>query len=78
MPRTAGFNALDYCAFGQDSLLFTEMLMFAGGGSGSVAGGIKVTTFALLLLVVWAELRGRVRGQRLQPPHPRPRCSGRP
>ena len=34
------------------------MLMFAGGGSGSVAGGIKVTTFALLLLVVWAELRG--------------------
>jgi trk/ktr system potassium uptake protein len=58
MPRTAGFNALDYGAFGQDSLLFTDMLMFAGGGSGSVAGGIKVTTFALLLLVVWAELRG--------------------
>ena len=31
---------------------FTEMLMFAGGGSGSVAGGIKVTTLALLFLVV--------------------------
>ena len=58
MPRTAGFNALDYGNFNQDSLLFTDMMMFAGGGSGSVAGGIKVTTFALLLLVVWAELRG--------------------
>ena len=58
MPRTAGFNAVDYSAFNQDSLLFTDMLMFAGGGSASVAGGIKATTFALLFLVVWAELRG--------------------
>lgn len=58
MPRTAGFNAVDYGAFNQDSLLFTDMLMFAGAGSGSVAGGIKVTTIALLFLVVWAELRG--------------------
>jgi len=58
MPRTAGFNALDYGHFNQDSLLFTDMLMFAGAGSGSVAGGIKVTTLALLSLVVWAEIRG--------------------
>ena len=58
MPRTAGFNALDYGHFNQDSLLFTDMLMFAGAGSGSVAGGIKVTTLALLALVVWAEIRG--------------------
>ena len=34
------------------------MLMFAGGGSGSTAGGLKVTTLAILLLAVWAELRG--------------------
>ena len=58
MPRTAGFSSLDYGAFNQDSLLFTDMLMFAGGGSGSVAGGIKVTTLALLFLVVWGEIRG--------------------
>lgn len=58
MPRTAGFNVIDYGQAQPDALLVTEMLMFAGGGSGSVAGGIKVTTFALLFLVVWAELRG--------------------
>ena len=32
--------------------------MFIGGGSGSTAGGIKVTTFALLAFVIWAEVRG--------------------
>ncbi len=58
MPRTAGFNVIDYSAVEPDSLLVTEMLMFVGGGSGSVAGGIKVTTFALLFLIVWAEVRG--------------------
>jgi trk system potassium uptake protein TrkH len=58
MPRTAGFTVIDYGAVQPDTLLVTEMLMFAGGGSGSVAGGIKVTTFALLFLIVWAELRG--------------------
>jgi Trk-type K+ transport system membrane component len=32
--------------------------MFIGGGSGSTAGGIKVTTFAILGWVIWAEIRG--------------------
>jgi Trk-type K+ transport system membrane component len=32
--------------------------MFIGGGSASTAGGIKVTTFALLAFVIWAEIRG--------------------
>lgn len=58
MPRTSGFNAVDYAAFRDSSLLFTDLLMFAGGGSASVAGGIKVTTLAVLFLVVWAEVRG--------------------
>jgi len=58
MPRTAGFNVIDYGQAEPDTILVTEMLMFAGGGSGSVAGGIKVTTFALLFLIVWAEVRG--------------------
>ncbi len=58
MPRTAGFNAFDYAQAGDASLLVTDMLMFAGGGSGSTAGGIKVTTLAVLVVVVWSELRG--------------------
>ncbi|MGD9695119.1 MAG: TrkH family potassium uptake protein [Thermoleophilia bacterium] len=58
MPRTAGFNTIDYAHAGTDSQLVTDMLMFAGGGSASTAGGIKVTTFAILFLIVWAELRG--------------------
>jgi Trk-type K+ transport system membrane component len=32
--------------------------MFIGGGSASTAGGIKVTTFALLAFVMWAQIRG--------------------
>ena len=32
--------------------------MLIGGGSASTAGGIKVTTFALLAFVMWAEIRG--------------------
>ena len=58
VPRTAGFNSLDVGAMREPSLLVTEALMFIGGGSASTAGGIKVTTFALLGWVMWAELRG--------------------
>ncbi|WP_217913438.1 TrkH family potassium uptake protein [Miltoncostaea marina] len=57
-PRTAGFNSIDYGEADPSALLVTDMLMFAGGGSGSTAGGLKVTTLAILFLVVWAELRG--------------------
>ena len=57
-PRTAGFNSIDYGAVRQPTLVLTEALMLIGGGSASTAGGIKVTTFALLGFVVWAELRG--------------------
>jgi trk/ktr system potassium uptake protein len=55
--RNAGFNTVDYADMGTDSLFVTDMLMFVGGGSASPAGGIKVTTFAILFLIVWAELR---------------------
>lgn len=57
-PRTAGFNSIDVAGLREPSLLLTEILMFIGGGSGSTAGGIKVTTFALLGFVMWAEARG--------------------
>ncbi|WP_326825961.1 TrkH family potassium uptake protein [Streptosporangium sp. NBC_01756] len=58
MPRTAGFNSLDIAAMYPTSWLATDVLMFIGGGSAGTAGGIKVTTFAVLAYVLWAELRG--------------------
>jgi trk system potassium uptake protein len=57
-PRTAGFNTIDYGVVQQETLFVTDVLMFIGGGSASTAGGIKVTTFALLFLMVWSEIRG--------------------
>lgn len=57
-PRTAGFNSINVAAMREPSQLVTEVLMFIGGGSGSTAGGIKMTTFALLGWAMWAELRG--------------------
>jgi Trk-type K+ transport system membrane component len=57
-PRTAGFNSLDYAQMHETSLLVTDALMFIGGGSAGTAGGIKVTTFMLLLFAIVAEVRG--------------------
>lgn len=57
-PRTAGFNSIDIASLREPSRLLTEVLMFIGGGSASTAGGIKVTTFAVLGWVMWAEVRG--------------------
>ncbi len=59
MPRTAGFNSIDYADADSATLLVTDMLMFIGGGSASTAGGIKVTTFALLAFVMYAEARAQ-------------------
>jgi trk system potassium uptake protein TrkH len=58
MPRTAGFNSLDVGSFRIETLTFNYALMFIGGGSAGTAGGIKITTFVLLLIVVWSEIRG--------------------
>jgi len=58
MPRTAGFNSVDPGAMNTGTLLGTDVLMFIGGGSAGTAGGIKVGTFAVLLLAIVAELRG--------------------
>ena len=57
-PRTAGFNTLDMGALRVETLAVNYVLMFIGGGSAGTAGGIKVTTFFLLGLVVWSEIRG--------------------
>jgi trk system potassium uptake protein len=58
MTRTAGFNALDMYDMENPTLAFSIVLMLIGGGGASAAGGIKVTTFFILGLVAWAEVRG--------------------
>ena len=58
-PRSAGFNTVDYADMGETSWLVTEVLMFIGAGSAGTTGGIRVTTFAVLVLMVAAEARGR-------------------
>ncbi|MFI8323840.1 TrkH family potassium uptake protein [Streptomyces sp. NPDC085529] len=71
MSRTAGFNAVDIGALEASTLLMTCTLMFIGGGSAGTAGGIKVTTFAVLAAAIAAEVRGEpnstVMGRRLAP-----------
>ena len=59
MPRTAGFNSLDVGAFNSETLLWNYVLMFIGGGSAGTAGGIKITTFFVLVAVVLSEVGGR-------------------
>lgn len=56
--RTAGFNAIDIGGLTVESLNLHYLLMFIGGGSAGTAGGVKVTTFFVLLLIVWSEVRG--------------------
>ncbi|MEO5534177.1 MAG: potassium transporter TrkG [Pseudolysinimonas sp.] len=58
MARSGGFSTLDISQLDGSSLLVTDMLMFIGGGSASTAGGIKVTTLAVLFLAAFAEARG--------------------
>ena len=60
-PRTAGFNTIDYGQVGSDTLFVTIFLMFVGASPGSTGGGIKTTTFGLLVALVVARWRGRGR-----------------
>jgi potassium uptake TrkH family protein len=56
--RTAGFNTIDIAAMDPASWLGMALLMFVGGGPAGTAGGIKVTTFAVLFFIMYTELRG--------------------
>jgi Trk-type K+ transport system membrane component len=57
-PRTAGFNTVDYTAVAPETRFLTDALMFIGAGSGSTAGGLKVTTVMVLLVAARAVIRG--------------------
>jgi trk system potassium uptake protein len=58
MTRSGGFSTVDIGQMHGATLLVMDMLMFVGGGSASTAGGIKVTTLAVLFLAALAEARG--------------------
>lgn len=49
-PRTAGFNTADLTAMTGGSLALIILLMLIGGSPGSTAGGMKTTTFAVLII----------------------------
>ncbi|WP_298037469.1 potassium transporter TrkG [uncultured Microbacterium sp.] len=59
MTRSGGFSVIEIDDLNGSSTLAISMLMFVGGGSASTAGGIKVTTLAVLAIAVWSEARGR-------------------
>lgn len=59
--RTAGFNTVDFSQLAHPTLIFMMMLMFIGGASASTAGGIKTSTFYLILVSVVAISRGQSR-----------------
>ncbi|NLS09710.1 TrkH family potassium uptake protein [Nesterenkonia sp. MY13] len=58
MMRSGGFSVVDNIMEHSETMLITNALMFVGGGSASTAGGIKVTTFAVIFLAFLAEARG--------------------
>ena len=56
--RSSGISALDVGSMQSQTHFVQDILMMIGGGSASTAGGVKVTTFAVLVLAVIAEARG--------------------
>lgn len=71
MPRSSGLSTVDISAMHEGTWLITDALMFVGGGPASTAGGIKVTTLAIMILAIRAEARGdrdtEVFGRRIPP-----------
>ena len=50
--RTAGFNSIDLASLKDSSLFFSTLFMMIGAGQGSTAGGMKITTVAILMITV--------------------------
>lgn len=57
--RTAGFNTLNLAHFSSPALLFMILLMWIGGSPASTAGGVKTTTFGVMIATLRAVLRSR-------------------
>jgi trk system potassium uptake protein TrkH len=50
--RTSGFNSIDIGSLKDSSLFFSTIFMMIGAGQGSTAGGMKITTVAILIITV--------------------------
>ena len=59
--RTAGFDHIGQATLSSASVALSDILMLIGGSPGSVAGGIKTTTIAVLILSARSTLRGKKR-----------------
>lgn len=60
-PRTAGFNTIDISKIGVATSLLIMFLMWIGASPGSTGGGIKTTSFALIILKILSMVTGRER-----------------
>ena len=60
-PRTAGFATVDYAEMRDPTLVLQALLMFIGTAPTSTGGGVKVTTVALVFLIVLSQIRGQDR-----------------
>jgi trk system potassium uptake protein len=58
MTRSGGLNSVDVGEMDEATWVAMDFLMFIGGGSASTAGGIKVTTMAILFFIIYTEIRG--------------------
>jgi trk system potassium uptake protein TrkH len=57
--RSGGITTLDFSAFRQATQFFVIILMFIGASPGSAGGGIKTTSFAILIASIIAMIRGK-------------------
>ena len=77
MPRSGGFSTVDVGEMHEGTWLLIDALMFVGGGRASTAGGIKVTTLAVMLLAIVAEAPRRPGRRGLRPADPARDPAGR-
>ncbi|MEW6213684.1 MAG: TrkH family potassium uptake protein [Nitrospirota bacterium] len=57
-PRTAGFNTVDYSSLRTETLFLTIILMFIGASPGGTGGGVKTSTFAIVIASLYTTIRG--------------------
>lgn len=57
--RTAGFTMMDNSLLHESSMLLMILLMFIGASPASTGGGIKTSTFAIIVASVWSLIRGK-------------------
>ncbi len=69
-PRTAGFSTVSTASLSEVGIVATMVLMFIGASPGSTGGGVKTSTFLVLLLSVISYVRNRndlnIYGRRLE------------